>query len=362
MRKQVVVAIPARNEAERIAKCLAAFARQSVPADHLVLLLNNCTDDTAEVVKASPKSSHRLHVIEDTLPGSTASAGVARGLAMIYSASLIDDGVILTTDADGEVSEDWIEANLKAIEDGADAVCGRAAIDPIDALLIPRHLHEDDAREVAYGRLLDEIESVILPDSTDPWPRHTEESGASIAITASMFRHVGGVPCVPSGEDRALLRKLRLIDARIRHDPNITVTVSGRIEGRAQGGMADTIRRRIGHQDEYADERIEPALVALQRLRMKQRFSLLRDETTGLRLNELATALAVTPNAVADAIAAPYFGLGWCLLAETSPILQRRRVAFLNLPRETATARSILRSVVSEKQLAEPCDPVLAMR
>ncbi len=164
MPKLSVVAIPVRDEAERIGGCLAALSRQSVPADHIVLLLNNCTDRTAEVVKELPKAHHQLHIIECNLDESLASAGVARAMAMKHAASLVDslrkdEAVILTTDADAEVPENWVEANLRAIEQGADAVCGMAVIDPLEALLIPRHLHEDDAREVAYGRLLDEIAS-----------------------------------------------------------------------------------------------------------------------------------------------------------------------------------------------------------
>jgi glycosyltransferase involved in cell wall biosynthesis len=200
-----VVAIPVRDEAKRIGNCLAALSRQSVPADRVVLLLNNCTDGTADTVKALPKADYQLNIVECQLEGSSASAGVARGLALNHAASLIKDGLILTTDADGEVPADWIELNLQAIEEGADAVCGRAVIDPIEALLIPQHLHDDDAREVAYGELLDQIRSIILPDAADPWPRHQEDSGASLAITSSTFRRTGGLPHLPSGEDRALI-------------------------------------------------------------------------------------------------------------------------------------------------------------
>ena len=267
-----VIAIPVRDEAKRIGACLAALSRQSVPAGHIVLLLNNCTDGTAEVIKELAPGPHRLHIVERSLHGPCASAGVARSLAMAYAASLIGEGVILTTDADAEVPDDWVERNLRALQEGADAVCGQAVIDPLEALLIPAHLHEDDAREVAYGQLLDEIESMVLPDPADPWPRHREDSGASIAITASMFRSVGGVPPLSSGEDRALIDKLRSIDGRVRHDPQIRVVVSGRTEGRAPGGMADTIRRRMAQQDEFIDDRIGPAWLAFHRLRMKRRF------------------------------------------------------------------------------------------
>jgi hypothetical protein len=343
MSRLVVVAIPVRDEAKRIGTCLRALARQSTPADHVVLLLNNCTDGTAAVVKALPEARHRLHLVECNLHGPSASAGIARGLAMRYAASLIEEGVILTTDADAEVPADWVEANLEAMTRGADAVCGRAVIDPIEALLIPPHLHEDDAREVAYGQLLDEIGSMILPDPADPWPRHREDSGASIAITAAMFRRVGGVPSLPSGEDRALIRNLRMIDARVRHDPNISVVVSGRIEGRAQGGMADAIRRRIVKQDEFVDDGIEPARLAFLRMRMKRRFKLLWDQPAEISVRQFAELLAIAPSVVEDAVDASYCGLGWSTVEQSSPILLPRRVRFVDLPQEMEMAQGIHR-------------------
>jgi hypothetical protein len=223
-----------------------------------------------------------------------------------------------------------------------------AVIDPLEALLIPRHLHEDDAREVAYGRLLDEIASMILPDPADPWPRHTEDSGASIAIRTSMLRRVGGMPCLPSGEDRALIGRLRLIDARVRHDPRISVVVSGRIEGRAQGGMADTMRRRIVQQDEFVDDRIEPAWAAFYRLRMRRQIHLLWRTPTDVRLYQLARLLAIAPKVLMEAVSTPFFGLAWSRIERASPLLSQRRVRFVDLPRETAIARGIHRRLSTE--------------
>jgi glycosyltransferase involved in cell wall biosynthesis len=345
------VAIPVRDEAEWIGKCMTALSHQSIAADHVVLLLNNCTDSTAEIVKTFPAAPHRLHLIECNLEASSASAGVARGLAMKYAASLITDGAILTTDADAEVPLNWIEANLRAIEEGADAVCGRAVIDPVEALFTPQHLHDDDAREVAYAQLLDEIASTILPDPADPWPRHTEDSGASIAMTTSIFRQIGGVPDLSSGEDRALIARLRLIDARVRHDPQIRVVVSGRIEGRAPGGMAETIRRRIVKQDELVDDRIEPAWAALRRLKLKRLFSVLWHEPTESRLRQLAKRLAINPSVIVEGMSAPYFGLGWSQVEQASPLLSQRRVRFVDLPREMAIAQGFLRHLSSRSEL-----------
>jgi glycosyltransferase involved in cell wall biosynthesis len=348
-----VIAIPVRDEAKRIGNCLAALARQSTPARHIVLLLNNCTDGTADVIRKLSPGPHQLHIIERHLEGNSASAGVARSLAMDYAASLLDEGVILSTDADAEVPDNWVEANLRAIEKGADAVCGQAVIDPIEALLIPPHLHEDDAREVGYGRLLDEIESIVLPDPADPWPRHREDSGASIAITASMFRSVGGVPPLAAGEDRALIARLRSIDARVRHDPHIRVVVSGRIEGRAPGGMADTIRRRMVLQDEFVDECIEPAWRAFHRLSLKRRFLGVWRYPTQPGLQRLARVLAMDPGVLAGALASPYMGQGWSQVERATPLLSPRRVRFADLSRQTQVAQEIRRSLTNRVRYSD---------
>jgi glycosyltransferase involved in cell wall biosynthesis len=345
-----VVAIPVHDEAKRIGNCLAALSRQSVPLSHVVLLLNNCSDGTAAVVKTLPAASYQLHILERQLSGSAASAGIARGLAMQHAASLIDDGVILTTDADGEVPADWVELNVDAIEKGADAVCGRAVIDPIEALFISQHLHDDDAREVAYGQIVDQIRSIVLPDPADPWPRHQEESGASLALTASMFRRVGGVPRLPSGEDRALIALLRMIDAHVRHDPRISVVVSGRIDGRARGGMAETMRRRMIEQDEFVDERIEPAWPAFRRILLQKQLELLRRHPP--RRYGYAGLFQIAPDLMAEAVTTAHFGRGWSLVEKASPLLSLRRVRFVDLPQETATAQSIL-SLVSNAYAPE---------
>ena len=77
---------------------------------------------------------------------------------MEYAAELAGrDGILLTTDADTVVAPDWIERNLQALAAGADLVCGRVAVDPTEAALIPAHLHADDALECELTELLDQL-------------------------------------------------------------------------------------------------------------------------------------------------------------------------------------------------------------
>ncbi len=148
----VVIAIPVKDEADHIARCLRALSLQSGVSDHrVVLLLNNCSDDTALVVRnLAHDLPIRIHQFEVCLPTEKATAGYARRLAMQAAEKLVTPkGVLLTTDADACVCTNWIAGNLLALRQGADAVFGRIEIDPVDAALIPPKLHEDDARECA---------------------------------------------------------------------------------------------------------------------------------------------------------------------------------------------------------------------
>ena len=128
-----VIAIPARDEADRISACIQALARQTRGPDAVLLLLNNCTDLTETIARnLSAALPFALHILCRTLPLPDANAGSARRLAMRFAADLAGrDGVLLTTDADAIVADDWVEKNLLAVSAGADVVCGRVGRYPI---------------------------------------------------------------------------------------------------------------------------------------------------------------------------------------------------------------------------------------
>ncbi len=341
----IVVAIPARNEAARIGDCLRAVALQHGTDRHaILLLLNNCTDETADIARAlRPQLPCPVHIIEHRLPPARANAGHARRLAMRHAVDLAHSGgVLLTTDADGRVAPDWIEANMAALAAGADVVCGRAVIDAVEAALIPAHLHADDELECAYADLLDEIHALFDPDPADPWPRHTEHSGASIAVRREAFIRAGGVPPVALGEDRALLAALRRVDARIRHAPEVAVTVSGRLDGRAAGGMADTMRRRVVRQDPLLDDRLEPAADCARRARARAALRALWQTREPTDIRTLADELALAPGRLAQWLRRPYFGMAWAAVEATSPVLARRPVARRDVEAEMTAAETIL--------------------
>ncbi len=336
-----VVAIPAHNEADRLPACLGSLAGQhDGPPSDVVVLLNNCTDDSEiALARFAGSGAMRVHAICRELPPHRAFAGTARQLAMLHAARLAGpEGVLLTTDADAVMPPDWLGANLRALSAGVDVVTGRAVIDPTEALAIPQALHDADARECAYAALLDEIASLLDPDPADPWPRHDEGSGASIAVRVAAWRAAGGMPAPPFGEDRAFIAALRRIDARIRHAPEVWVTVSGRIEGRAQGGMADTMRRRMRAADLMLDDRLEAARPAALRATLRRAARLAHNGAGNGKV--LARALGLLPAAMTR-FGIGSFGAAWEAVEAASPALRRRPVPVSALAAQTRIASDL---------------------
>jgi GT2 family glycosyltransferase len=347
--RPIVVAIPVHNEAEYIEPCLTALAQQQCPAAfQVVTLLNNCTDDTAGIVRGlASRLPYELHIHEHWLDPASSNAGVARRMATQCAQMLAgEDGIILTTDADSRVADNWIAANLAAIDAGSDAVAGMAMLNDDDAATLPPRLIEDDEKCEDFGTLLDEIDWLLDPDAADPWPRHTQHSGASIAVRASCLTRAGGIPAIPLGEDRQLFARLRQVDARIRHARDVLVRVSGRTIGRAKGGMADTIARRLREPDRMLDECMEPAMDRARRAMLRAATrELWAGNADAVPAAGIARASRVSIATLNRVLGSETFGRAWNDLERTSPVLRRRTVLVKHLARETAIARTIIENI-----------------
>ena len=345
---RTIVAIPVRNEAERIGACLRALdAQVDVPANSLgiVLFLNNCTDGTGAVVAAlARRSPHALRVVERAFAG--ASAGWARREAMEAAADWLDEveapgGAILTTDADSRVAEDWVARNLAALAEGADVVAGRIVLDPEEAAGLPDALHARGRLESAYEALLTEIGARIDPDPHDPWPCHWTASGASLAVRLSAYRAVGGMPALPLGEDRAFVACLRARDARVRHAPDIVITTSGRLEGRAQGGAADTMKLRCAEPECPCDERLEALPRAVFRYACRRRLRRLHADGRLGRTRLWAPALGVARDAAREIAALSSADQALAAIEAASPRLAHRPLTPRQLVPQIARARAL---------------------
>lgn len=350
MRLRAAVAIPARNEVDHLPACLGALADQrtpsgaSTPLFEVFVFANDCSDGTAERARTlAPNLPFGLQVVEGRLPAGAANAGEARRVAMDLALARLDAlaaarPVILTTDADSRVPSNWIYGNIAAIDAGADAVLGRLALDE-DSRRLPKSIHRRGALESEYEALLTEVFATLDPISHNPWPHHSTISGASLAVTAEAYRQIGGLPRVALGEDKALVAELLSRDAQVRFDNGIEVITSARTEGRAIGGVADTLRLRARCPNSFCDEILEPYGGAERRALWRGRLRRLWSVQGAPPIGELVDGLAIPVMEAGRMADKQAFGAAWTIAERSSPFLRRQRLRPSDLPREIAAAR-----------------------
>ena len=350
-----VVAIPVRDEEERLPACLRALAQQRdqlgrpIPPAlvSIVIFANNCADRSASLARSLGECwSLGIRVVEASFPPATAHAGNARRTAMDIAEAWLEEkgergGVILTTDADSQVAPDWIAENLAAIEAGADAVLGRINLDG-EGKDLPQALHRRGRFEDAYERLLTELSWLLDPLEHNPWPHHATISGASLAITRTAYRSVGRLPRVPLGEDNALVALLSRQDARIRYCPTVHVTTSGRTNGRAPGGVADTLRIRSRDPEAFCDQALEPFRTAFARALWRGRLRRLHGAGRLALDQEWARELGISARLVEDISKASAFGAAWSMIEDRSPLFARQLLRPAELPEQISIARRSL--------------------
>ena len=341
----LVVAVPVRDEVERVGLCLDALARQEDVdfADMaVVLLLNNTTDGTADQVRAlAPHAPYVTWMHQVELAPEHANAGWARRLAMDAALALAaPGGLLLTTDADTLVNDDWIASTRREVAAGADAVAGYVMADPMELMQLDPAVLDRGRLEWQYQQLAAELVARVDREPHDPWPRHNQNCGASAAITVDAYRAIGGLPPKPVGEDRALFEEVRRQDGRVRHSLEVQVVTSARTDGRACGGLADEIRLRTD-PDHPCDEALEVATSTLRRAlwRCEMRQGWLAGKLDPTRW---ARRLNVSELDFRHAQQRPHFGQLWAELEAKSPRLRRQLVTSNGLKRELRRMRRIV--------------------
>lgn len=284
----VSVIIPARNEEAAILRTLTGLSHQTDQSGEvldprryeIIVLANNCVDRTAALVRSFAAASQGpvVHLVERELPPDTTPIGQARRLLMDEADRRLqrtagETGLIASTDADTVVATDWISAMLAEVHAGAAAIGGRILLDRQERAQLPPRVVERYLRDLGYRRLVNEYESRIDPLAWDPWPRHHQYFGASMAVTVEAYERVGGLPPLAVSEDEALHAALVRADVRVRHSPAVRVTTSARRAGRTAGGLAGQLCTWATAALERQPHLVEPAatVVALARARANVR-------------------------------------------------------------------------------------------
>ena len=117
--------------------------------------------------------------------------------------------------------------------------------------------------------------------------------------------------------------------------------MSGRTIGRAAGGMAETIRRRLSAPDAFLDDRLEPAADCARRARCRAMFRVAYMGQSAM-LPELSELTGLAIPTLRPLMTSSYFGTAWEAVEASAPLLKRKRVSVQALKVEMASARSIL--------------------
>ena len=278
---RATVVIPARNEAERIGRTLAALAAQvdvnGRPLEpgsfDVIVYANNCDDATAHIARgaAALNPSVGVYVAEEHLPANVAHIGTARRTAMNAACARfvqrgLHEAVLIATDADTVPAPAWLAWTLREIE-RVDAVTGRILVDRREWEALPEHTRRMLQDENTYLFAIAQLESQIAPKVYDPWPRHWQRSGPSFAVRVAAYEAAGGVPPVRVLEDIALYDALERCGARIRHSLRVRVWTSARLAPRALGGFGSRIRTWSLRNDDAVPLMVEDPALTVARLR-----------------------------------------------------------------------------------------------
>jgi|BarGraNGADG00212_1021973.scaffolds.fasta_scaffold17546_1 poly-beta-1,6-N-acetyl-D-glucosamine synthase len=112
----VVAVIPAHNEGACIADTLRSIQRQTTPPSRILVVADNCTDDTAAVAAAAGAD---VLVLKDN---AFKKAGALNAALDKLLPSLRDSDAILEMDADSQLGETWVESAVGALGGNVGAV------------------------------------------------------------------------------------------------------------------------------------------------------------------------------------------------------------------------------------------------
>ena len=240
------VVVPARDEEALVGACLEALAHQqgvSREKYEVLVVLDECTDGTKARAQgaAGRHPDLRLHFLDGPGEGSGPARLVGMEAACARLLSLgRPGGLICSTDADSVVAPDWLSAQLGAASRGSVAIGGR--IELADDGWLPKNLSRWHAER---GRRRQE-ELASAPGKAEHW----QFSGASLALTAEVYRQVGGIEPRTSLEDEHLESVLRQRGIPIDRLLSVRVTTSARLVGRASKGLAHDLARVAGQGSE----------------------------------------------------------------------------------------------------------------
>lgn len=108
-RRRVVAIVPAHNEANTIARVISALDQQTRPPDHVVVVADNCTDQTVSNARLAGAT------VVETVDNEHKKAGALNQVLAELLPRLEDSDVVLVQDADSFLDPGFVDAGLRAL-------------------------------------------------------------------------------------------------------------------------------------------------------------------------------------------------------------------------------------------------------
>ena len=339
----VLACVPARNEVDRLSTSLDALAasldRLAEPSGVLVLV-NNASDGSADVAwNWARTGTLPVAVVEARLAPGIADAGHARRLALDLGRLVVrPDAVLLTTDADTRVARDWAARLVGHVQRGAGLAAGMIDVERSEFAALPPAVHGVERAERALFREHARLWSLLVPD--DPVSLGLRVGGASLAVSVRAYDRVGGLPALAACEDRAMVARMIEHDEAVAFDERALIHTSCRLAGRAEGGMAGMLSRRVSERDPLCDEALRSARsYALLCLAWRA----LRGGANAEQRDRLTARLGCAPDALEPRAS---HGRQWTALLRALPPEPRLRAS--DVRREIVRARALRRALAAE--------------
>jgi glycosyltransferase involved in cell wall biosynthesis len=242
---EAIVAVPARNEAERIVRCLESIrvAVELCPSVRpiVVVAVDSSADATAQLAREFDAERFTPLVVEGWW-GCAAGARRAAIEAGLQRSSQGDRHLwIANTDADCEVPAVWLATQIRYAERGVLAVAGIVELS---------RAHTLPALYRAFQRMYH-----VSEDS------HRHLHAANLGLRGDAYRKSGGWQArVALGEEHEFAQRLAASGVSILQTSASRVTTSSRLSGRASGGFSDMLRKLlIAGSDDRNNTHVVPA-------------------------------------------------------------------------------------------------------
>lgn len=194
--ESVSVVIAARNEGDNIRDCLEAIAGQKVGDIKIqcIVVDDHSTDNTAEVVKSFPDV--------ELLDLGEADSGNGKKAALTAGIRVSSGDIVILTDGDCTMGEDWLNSMLKYFDDHVDLVTGPVC-------------YRNGTGLLHRFQVLDVLGLMQVTGGGIQSHLHHLANGANLAFRRMVFHQVGGYADnaeFASGDDLFLIQAVAVKD------------------------------------------------------------------------------------------------------------------------------------------------------